>query len=65
MALRETFKFQGLGGGYEAPLLMKALGGQRHEIFRVHDFQWESMGSGNGAVKKKNPKLLTVACDRR
>ena len=32
---------------------MKALGGQRHEIFRVHDFQWESMGSGNGAVKKK------------
>ena len=42
---------------------MKALGGQRHEIFRVHDFQWESMGSGNGAVKKQKLNLLIVASD--
>ena len=63
IALRETYKYQ--GGGLLGPLFLKALGGHRHEIFRVHHFQWEGMGNDNGAVKKKNQKLLTLAPDSR
>ena len=51
--------------GPEGDFYILALGGHRHEIFRVGYFQWESMGSENGTMEKKNPKLLTPAIDSR
>ena len=40
----------------------KTLEGQTHKIFRVHHFQWESMGNDNRTLKKKIPKLLPISC---
>ena len=38
------------GGAYQAPHFGTALGGHRHEFFRVCHFQWESMGFEIGSV---------------
>ena len=53
------------GGGLLGPLFVEALGGHRHDIFGVHHYQWESMRSDNGSVKKKHPKVLTMDPDSR
>ena len=42
-------------GGRNRPLLLlKALGGHRHDIFGLYHFQWESMGIDNGSEEKKS-----------